>query len=195
MATLYKHFLAGSITDNPLASGATTITSPDFSALPTIASPNTMWLILDPLGTGGTPEIVQVTTHTAGATTVTATRGLQTADGGSATRSHASGTAWTSGLTTSDVSGLFGHVQRGTTTSAAFSGTPANASGTISFPSTFANTPTVVATCSAITGNTGTVCNVTSVTTTGFNYRLQVVTDTGTTTSTVNIHWIAIDTV
>ena len=53
----------------------------------------------------------------------------------------------------------------------------------------------MVATCSAITGNTGTVCNVTSVTTTGFNYRLQVVTDTGTTTSTVNIHWIAIDTV
>lgn len=99
MATLYRNFLSGTISDNPLSSGATTITSGDFASLPVIAAPDTMWLVLDPEAASGAPEAVLVTAHTSGATTITATRAQQ----GSSARSHPQTTKWTCPVTQVDL--------------------------------------------------------------------------------------------
>src|SRR5215207_447292 len=102
MAKLYHAFKSGTITDAPLTLGATTINSAGFSALPTIST-DSMYLVLDPAGTAGTPEIVTVTTHTAAATSVTATRGQQASLGGSAARQHYVGTSWVAAFTPQDL--------------------------------------------------------------------------------------------
>lgn len=82
-------------------------------------------------------------------------------------------------------------MQRGSANSGAFNGaSPSSVTGTITFPRAFSNTPTVVATCSAITGNTATVLNITAVTASDFSFRAGVA--SGTTTSSVTIWWIAI---
>lgn len=77
MATLYDNFLSGGITDNPLAIGATTINSTSFALLPAVSAPDVMWLTLDPLAANGSPEIVQITAHTAAAGSVTVVRGTE----------------------------------------------------------------------------------------------------------------------
>jgi hypothetical protein len=84
MARLRTPFVSGQITDNPLAIGATTINGAGLAGLPAVASPNTMALILDPTGVGGTPEVVYVTAHTAVATSAT----IQRAREGTVARAH-----------------------------------------------------------------------------------------------------------
>lgn len=121
MARLRRNFTSGTITDNPLTSGATTINSANFANLPVVASPNTMSLILDPLGAAGVPEVVLITAHTAGATSVTVSRGQETAYGGGAARQHAQTTMWIHAVTTLEqmvVDGFFrAKATSGTTTS------------------------------------------------------------------------------
>jgi hypothetical protein len=102
MPTVYANHLSGTITDNPLSSGATTVNAAGFAALPVIAAPDTMWLVLDPLGWSGAPEIVQITAHTAAATSVTVARAQQS----TTARSHATGSAWAVAVTKSDLDGL-----------------------------------------------------------------------------------------
>lgn len=102
MPASYSNFQTGTITDNPLTSGATTINSASLANLPAIASPNFMWLVLDPLGTAGAPEIVKVTAHTASATSATITRGQQ----GTSARAHNSGVIWTQSVISGDLAGL-----------------------------------------------------------------------------------------
>lgn len=102
MAALYANFLAGIISDNPLSAGATTINSANFANLPTVAAPNVLWLALDPTAVGGAPEIVQVTTHTASATSVTVIRGQQS----TVARAHNLNTIWRHTETASDLATL-----------------------------------------------------------------------------------------
>lgn len=102
MATLYGNFLNGTITDAPLTIGATTANSAEFANLPAVADPDTMWLVLDPEGASGAPEIVQVTAHTAAATSVTIVRGQQS----TTAREHAAATVWRCALTKSDADGF-----------------------------------------------------------------------------------------
>lgn len=102
MPTVYANHLSGTITDNPLSSGATTVNAAGFAALPVIAAPDTMWLVLDPLGVNGAPEIVQITAHTAAATSVTVARAQQS----TTARSHATASAWAVAVTKSDLDGL-----------------------------------------------------------------------------------------
>jgi len=94
MARLRRNFASGTITDNPLTAGATTINSAGFSGLPVVAAPDIMTLVLDPLGTGGIPEVAYVTAHTAAATAVTVVRGQESTYGGSGARQHAQGVPW-----------------------------------------------------------------------------------------------------
>lgn len=101
MATIYSNFQQGTLSAS-LTNTATVLNSTNFVSLPTVASPDTMWLVLDPNSSGGTPEVVQVTIHTAAATTVTVTRGQQS----STARSHAAGIAWVACVTTSDLNEL-----------------------------------------------------------------------------------------
>ncbi len=90
MATLYRNFLAGTITDNPLSSGATTINSAGFANLPVVTGPDIMWLVLDPDAATGAPELVKVTAHTSSATSVTVVRAQQS----TSARSCVTGTVW-----------------------------------------------------------------------------------------------------
>lgn len=94
MARLRRNFTSGTITDNPLTLGATTINSAGFASLPVVASPDIITIVLDPLGTAGAPEIAYITAHTTSATAVTALRGQETALGGGAARQHAQGIPW-----------------------------------------------------------------------------------------------------
>lgn len=102
MAAIYSAFLSGVVADNPLASGATTLTATALSGMPVVAAPNFMWLILDPNGVNGLPEIVQVTVHTAAAGTCTIVRGQQTSQGGAAAHAHIQNTVWVCAQTPND---------------------------------------------------------------------------------------------
>lgn len=79
----------GTITDNPLASGATTFNSGQLPLLPAVTG-NHAVLTLDPLRQFGEPEIIIVTAHTALATVATITRGAY----GTVARAHPQGTFW-----------------------------------------------------------------------------------------------------
>jgi hypothetical protein len=103
VARQYKNFQAGTITNNPLASGGTSVTSAEFSTLPTITSTDPrMAIVLDPDAVGGAPEIVVVTAHTAASTTCTVVRAKE----GTTARAHLSGTTWRHAATAQDMGTL-----------------------------------------------------------------------------------------
>jgi hypothetical protein len=106
VAEIYTNFRSGTITDNPLVLGATTINSAAFASLPVVTTPDFLYIVLDPDGSAGTPEIVKVTAHTAAATSATVVRGQQTSYGGSVARQHATGTVWRHALTAQDLQDL-----------------------------------------------------------------------------------------
>lgn len=92
------NFLGGLTEDNPLASGATVLTSAGLASLPAIGSTQHMVLILDPDGVGGNPEIIYVVAHTAAATAATILRGQES----TVARAHARDTPWIHGPTVVD---------------------------------------------------------------------------------------------
>ncbi len=95
---LRNNNISGTTTDNPLTAGATTINSPGFVDLPAVTTSNHLILILDPLEVAGAAEIVQVTAHTASASSVTVVRGFDT----TTPRQHNLGTTWFHGPVASD---------------------------------------------------------------------------------------------
>jgi hypothetical protein len=114
MATLYRNFLSGTITDNPLSDSATTINSANFASLPTITT-DQMWLVLDPDGSAGAPEICRITAHGAAATSVTVAARDESAGNAQLTvnRSHVSGTEWVVALTQTDAEEFLKEVDSG----------------------------------------------------------------------------------
>lgn len=101
MATIFANLISGVTTDNPLLIGATTLNSANLASLPTVTGPQTMWITLDPTGVNGAPEIVQVTAHTASATSCTIVRAQQS----TVARSHPLSTSWIVPFTKTDVDG------------------------------------------------------------------------------------------
>ena len=97
-------FLSGTITNNPLAIGGTTLTSAALASLPVVASPDIAVIVLDPAGSAGAPEVVWVTAHAGADTSATIERGKE----GTAAREHLSGVAWTHGPTIMDFTGRQG---------------------------------------------------------------------------------------
>jgi hypothetical protein len=97
-------FLSGTILNNPLAIGGTSLSSAGLASLPAIASPNIAVLVLDPAGSGGVPEVVWVTAHTASATTATITRGAE----GTTARAHNLNVPWIHAPTTYDFQETYG---------------------------------------------------------------------------------------
>lgn len=89
----------GTVSDNPLASGALTLNSAGLANLPAVGATEHAILVLDPLRVAGAPEIVLVTAHTGAATSATVTRGYY----GTAARSHVSGTLWVHAATIDDL--------------------------------------------------------------------------------------------
>jgi hypothetical protein len=94
-------FLGGLIEDNPLASGATTLTSAALASVPAIGSTQHMAITLDPDGLDGAPEIAYITAHTAAAQTATITKGQE----GSVARAHLRDIPWVHGPTVRDFDG------------------------------------------------------------------------------------------
>lgn len=94
------NFLSGVVDDNPLSIGATTLTSSALSSFPVIDSTNHALIVLDPNGTGGTPEIVKVTGHGAGATTATVLRAQEN----TVARAHNQNIPWVHSAVASDLS-------------------------------------------------------------------------------------------
>lgn len=80
----------GSITDNPLTSGAGSFNSAGLTDMGVISVPDHVIITLDPLKQYGAPEIVIVTSHTTAATVASVTRGAY----GTTARAHPQGTLW-----------------------------------------------------------------------------------------------------
>lgn len=114
MSTLFRNFLSGVTTNNPLASGGTTLNSTGLANLPTVSAPDTMWIVLDPLAANGAPEIVQVTAHSSAATSATIVRAQQA----TAARAHPLSTVWRVALTRSDIESFLTVIADGTVTAA-----------------------------------------------------------------------------
>lgn len=94
-----QNFIGGLIEDNPLASGATTITSAALAAVDEVVLGTTyIPIVLDPDGIGGAPEIAYITAHAASATTATISR----AEESTAAREHKQDIRWVHGPTSAD---------------------------------------------------------------------------------------------
>lgn len=93
-----QNFLGGKVDDNPLTSGATTLTSSALAAMVAIGSTQHLPIILDPDAIFGAPEVVYVTAHTASATTATILRGQES----TTARAHQQDVDWVHGATVLD---------------------------------------------------------------------------------------------
>ncbi|HKZ20299.1 MAG TPA: hypothetical protein VJQ57_09330 [Acidimicrobiia bacterium] len=102
MSAIYQNLMSGTTTTNPLLIGGTTVDAANFANLDVVSAPDYMWLVLDPEGLSGAPEIVKITTHTSSNTACTITRAQQ----GTTARQHASGTAWVTAVTEDDLNEL-----------------------------------------------------------------------------------------
>lgn len=91
----------GTITDNPLGAGATTINSAEFNIFPEITGDHAV-ITLDPMRVNGEPEIVIITAHAAAATVVTVTRGAY----GTTPRLHPQATDWVHAPVVEDVTDI-----------------------------------------------------------------------------------------
>lgn len=86
----------GTLTE-AITSGSVVIESDGLVDLPAISDPDIAYIVIDPNGTAGRPELVIVTGHEDLATPdtfATVLRGQHTGHGGSVARSHAAGTPW-----------------------------------------------------------------------------------------------------
>lgn len=90
MARKYQPFLSGLVSDDPLASDATTLNSTQLADMMALSGSDTLTVVLDPDGVDGNPEVVYVTAHTASATSATITRAQE----GTTAREHAENTVW-----------------------------------------------------------------------------------------------------
>ena len=97
MARIRSDLKFGTITDNPLAVGATSINSAQFASLPTVAGSDELYLTIDPEGSN--KEIVKVTAHSAAATVCTVVRGQLS----TSAAQHAVGTRWVHGAISTDL--------------------------------------------------------------------------------------------
>ena len=96
-----QNFIGGLIEDNPLASGATTLTPAALAAVDEVVLGTTyIPIVLDPDGIGGAPEIAYITAHATAATTATISR----AEESTAAREHKQDIRWVHGPTVLDIS-------------------------------------------------------------------------------------------
>lgn len=124
MTRIYQNFVGGEL-DADMTDVATTFSSPALASMQAVTAPDTMIVVVNPDGLGGTaPEAMIVTAHTAAATTATVTRGAL----GTTAVAHVSGDAWVHPLVEDDISfvGAFAYtsstqsIASGTTTALAF---------------------------------------------------------------------------
>lgn len=98
---LHANLQAGILLDNPLTTTSTVITSAQFATLPTVDATSHLVLILNPVQASvpsSNAEIVYVTAHSSGATSVTVTRARE----GSTASGYNSTATWVHGPTVAD---------------------------------------------------------------------------------------------
>lgn len=93
-----SNFLSGTITNNPLAAGGTTLNAAALADLEVISSTEHALVILDPLGEGNGPDLAYITAHTSAATSATIARSKE----GTTGVEHATGTKFLIGPVESD---------------------------------------------------------------------------------------------
>lgn len=107
MAELYRRralTVGGLIEDNPLSSGATTLTSAGLMGFGALVTDEYFPIVLDPDGQSGSPEIAFITAHTAAASTATISRGRE----GTTARACDRDTPWVHSTTVKDFDGRDG---------------------------------------------------------------------------------------
>lgn len=97
MARKYQNFISGTLSAG-ITSSDTTLSSTGLASMMAIANPDTLTIVLDPLGVDGAPEIVHVTAHSGGASAATVLRARE----GTTARSHNQNTAWVATVTDTD---------------------------------------------------------------------------------------------
>jgi hypothetical protein len=105
MQRLRTSFIGGIVEDDPLTSGALTLTSQGLSALPEVTDGlNYIAIVLDPDGLyGGAPEIVWITEHDELSDTATILREQE----GTTAREHNNDTYWVHAPTAHDWNNMF----------------------------------------------------------------------------------------
>ena len=98
MARLRSNNVFGTVDNNPLAAGGTSLSADELANLVAVTGTDTAVITLDPNRVNGAPEIVYVTAHSASATTATILRGQE----GTAARAHPQGTFWVHAATRVD---------------------------------------------------------------------------------------------
>lgn len=93
-----SNFLSGTITNNPLAAGGTTLNAAALADLEVISSTEHALVILDPLGEGSGPDLAYITAHTSAAISATIARSKE----GTTGVEHATGTKFLIGPVESD---------------------------------------------------------------------------------------------
>lgn len=96
MAFKFANGIEG-VTSASLTSSATTLQAGVLTSVPAVTGTDRMAIVLDPDAETGAPEIVHITSHTAGANTATILRGQE----GTSSRSHVSGTKISAPVTAS----------------------------------------------------------------------------------------------
>lgn len=99
MTRLRANLAYGTITDNPLLVGATTLNSAELPRLAAVSSPDIYAVTLDPHREHGEPEIIHVTSYDGSATSATILRGQE----GTTAREHPAGTRWDHAATVLDM--------------------------------------------------------------------------------------------
>ena len=103
MARIRANNVFGTVTNNPLAAGGTSLTSAGLANLPAVTGSDVAVITLDPNRVHGAPEIVYVTAHTGGAGTATILRGQE----GTAARQHPADTFWVHGSPASEIERVY----------------------------------------------------------------------------------------
>ena len=98
MARKYQNFMSGTLSVG-ISATDTTISSTGLAALTAVANPDVLYLVLDPAGINGAPEILFVIAHSGGVASATVTRGQE----GTTARSHNAGVSWVAGVTAFDM--------------------------------------------------------------------------------------------
>lgn len=101
MARKYQNFISGTLSSG-ISSTDTSFSSTGLTAMMAISSPDVMYVIFDPGGVGGAPEIVHIAAHSTSSATATVTRAQQ----GTSGRAHNASTPWVAGITTTDLARL-----------------------------------------------------------------------------------------
>lgn len=101
---IYANLVGGIVTDNPLASGATTLNSDGLAAMPAVGTNEHMIIVFDPDGLTGAPYAKRVTAHTASATSCTIEATAYTTDGLGSARDIPQDTPWVAPMLAENVS-------------------------------------------------------------------------------------------